>query len=136
MMLLLRLFCHVYDLTIRLYPAALAGTYGSEMREIFRQQTSDAWRDHGWTGLLPVLWCGFQEFLTEAIAPRACSTAVMSGATSLVLTSLTFGSLLWALENPLPLKALGDRLPQAIWDNGRRAPSPFHRHPSRPAKGS
>ena len=105
MMLLLKLCWRVYDLSVRFYPAALRDSFGSDMSEIFRCQTLEAWTKRRWAGLLPVLWCGAKEFFTEGVCPRSSSPAVVSGATSLVFTSVTFGCLLWALQNPLAVKA-------------------------------
>jgi hypothetical protein len=109
MMLILRLCWRAYDLSVHFYPATLRDTFGSEMSEIFRCQTFEAWTERGWAGLLPVLWCAAKEFLTEGVWPRVTSPPVMSGATSLVLSSVAFMCLLWTLENPLAVKALGDR---------------------------
>jgi hypothetical protein len=122
MMLVLRLCWRVYDFSLHFYPAILRDAFGSEMSEIFRCQTLEAWTERTWSGLLPVLWCGAKEFLTVAVWPRASSPAVMSGATSLVLSSVAFVCLLWTLENPLAVKALGDR-----W-TGHVSTAPAHVH--------
>jgi hypothetical protein len=118
----LRICWRAYDLSLRLYPAKLRDAFGSEMGEIFRCQTLDAWTERGWAGLLPVVWCGAKEMLTEGVWPLASSPAVLSAATSLVFTSLTFVCLLWALENPLGVKALGDRIQRHITQSAPEYP--------------
>src|SRR5260370_33923446 len=110
MLMLLRLCWRAYDLSLRFYPAALCDSFGAEMSEIFRCQTLEAWTEQGWAGLLPVVWCGAKEFFSEGVCPRASSPAVVSGATSLLFTSVTFGGLLWAFVDRLGVKAFGDRL--------------------------
>lgn len=106
------------------------------MSEIFHCQTLEAWTEQGWAGLLPVIWCGAKEFIAEGVCPRASSPAVVSGAASLLFTSVTFGCMLWTLENPLAVKALGDRLHQVVWESGRAGVSSSHRNPSRRKKVS
>jgi hypothetical protein len=128
MMVLLMLCWRVYDLTLRFYPSGLCDGFGSEMSEIFRRQTLEAWIEDGWAGLRPVVWCATKEFFAEAIGPRARSAAVVSGATSLVFTSLTFVCLLWALNNPLAVKAVEARMQHELFDSGRTSAPSSGRH--------
>ena len=123
MRLLLEFCCYAYGVSLRFYPRELQNAFGREIRELFRQQTSDAWAQQGWSGLAPVLWCAAKEFFSEAVVFRVGSPEVIAGASSLVCTSAMFGCLLWALGNPLAVKAVGDRLHQILWDGGRPAVS-------------
>ena len=112
---LLRLCWRAYDFSLRCYPASLTKAFGADMSEAFRQQTLDAWEEGQWILLLRVLYCAIAELFTEAIPARAASPEAIAGAGSLVCTSAVFWGLLWALRNPLAVKALGDRLPRMLW---------------------
>jgi hypothetical protein len=103
------------DASLRCYPVSLSGAFGADMSEAFRQQTLDAWEEGGWFMLLPVLIRAIAELFTEALPARAGSREAIAGAGSLVCTSAVFWGLLWALRNPLAVKALGDRLPRLLW---------------------
>ena len=115
MLTLLRLCWRAYDFSLRFYPMSLSETFGVDMSEAFRQQTLDAWEAGGWFMLLRALRCAVTELFTEALPARAGSPEVIAGAGSLVCTSAVFWCLLWALRNPLAVKALGDRLPRILW---------------------
>jgi hypothetical protein len=116
-------FCwRAYDFTLYFYPADLREGFGSEMSEVFRQQTLHAWTERRWGMLLAVIWYAARELFTEALPARASSPAVVAGASSLVCTSATFWCLLWALGNPLAVKAFGDRLNQALRSGSSAAP--------------
>ena len=84
------------------------------MREVFRQQTVDAWQDRRWRTLLPVLWCATSEVFTKALPARAASPALLASASSLVFTTAMFWCLLWALTHPLAVKAAERRLQGAV----------------------
>jgi len=104
-----------YEAALRCYPPDLRADFGADMSDAFRQQTLDAWAEGGWWMLLPVIGCAVKELFTVAVPARMGSTAVIAGASSLVSTSTVFCCLLWTLENPLAVKALGNRLHQILW---------------------
>ena len=110
MQVLLRCCWRVYDVSLCVYPLALRESFGADMSEAFRQQTLDAWREGGWPVLLRVLSCAVEELVTEAFPARAGSPAVIAGVSSIVGNSAIFWCLLWAFQNPLAFKALGDRV--------------------------
>jgi hypothetical protein len=85
---------------------------GEEMNEVFRPQTAEAIRT-GNGALLRVLARAMLELSTCAIPSRACSTAAIACAGSIVSTSMLFGCLLWALHNPVPLKNMCENLERA-----------------------
>lgn len=115
-MLNLLTFCwRAYDFSLRFYPASLSEAFGTDMSDAFRQQTLDAWKEGGWFMLLRVLYSAIRELFTEALPARAGSPEAIASAGSLVCTSAVFWCLLWALRNPLAVKALGDRLPRILW---------------------
>jgi hypothetical protein len=115
MNILLRFCWCAYDLSMNLYPKGLRESFGCEISELFRQQTLDAWAQGSWSMLLAAIWYAAKDLFTEALPARVGSTAVMAGASSLVCTSATFWCLLWALGNPLAVKAVGDRIHQILW---------------------
>lgn len=115
MLTLLRLCWRVYDFSLYFYPAELRETFGSDMSEVFRLQTVDAWAEGGVALLLRVVLCGIGELFTAALPARAGSPLLIAGTTSLICTSAVFWCLLWALQNPLALKTLGGRLQLVLW---------------------
>jgi hypothetical protein len=127
MTFLLKLCWRAYDASLRFYPPALRAGYGFEMSELFRQQTTDALAEGGWPLLLAVIWCAVKELFTEALPARMGSPALIAGAMSLVCTSTTFLCLLWALENPLAVKALGDRVHDKVWHSSTPTVARNHR---------
>jgi len=114
MIFALHLCWRAYDLTLRVYPRELREEFGCEMSHLFHHQTLEAWVNGGWRALLPVLWCASTEFWTEGLLFRMRSPEVIAAASSLVCTWVAFTVLLWALANPLGVKAIGDR----IWHLG------------------
>ena len=112
-MRLLRLIWNAYSLSSWLYPADLRKMHGDEMRDAFRCQTLDAY-EKGSFELLRVLGCAAVELFTCALPLRAQSPAAIAGAASLLVTSMAFLSLLWALQNPIEVQHLGKDVSRAI----------------------
>lgn len=113
-MRLLRLIWKAYSLSARLYPADLREMHRDEMRDAFRCQTLDAY-EKGSFELLRVLGCATVELFTCALPLRAQSPAAIAGAASLVITSMAFLFLLWALQNPIAVQHLGRDVSRAIF---------------------
>jgi hypothetical protein len=112
---LLTLCWRAYDVSLRFYPVELREAFGDDMRDVFRQQTRDAWTDGGWRLLARVLWCAIRELFTEALPIRAGSPVAVAGVSSLVCTSAVFWCLLWAFQNPLAARAVECRLERLLW---------------------
>jgi hypothetical protein len=112
---LLRLCWLLYDHSLRFYPAALREKFGSDMSDAFRRQSVDAWAEGGWLMSLPVAGRAFGELFTQALPAQAASPAVMAGGISFLCNAAGFWFLLWMLQNPLAVKALGDHLTRTFW---------------------
>src|SRR5690242_817413 len=119
MLMLLRFCWSAYDFSLCCYPPALREDFGEEMSVVFRQQTLDAWMEGGWRTLAIVIWYAVRELFTEALPAQVRSPRAIAGASSLVCTSAMFWCLLWALSNPLGLKAAGDRIQHLFWHGSR-----------------
>jgi hypothetical protein len=113
--MLLRFCWWAHDISLLCYPAALREDFGAEMSDVFRQQTLDAWAEGRWRRLVAVIWYAVRELFTEGLPALIGSQEVIAGASSLVCTSATFWCLLWALANPLAVKAAGDRIQHLLW---------------------
>jgi hypothetical protein len=109
-------FCRrAYDYSLRLYPTALREAFGADMSDVFAEQMADAWAEGGWPMALRVIGCAFQELFTEGLPALASSPTVMAGAIAFVCNTVGFWFLLWMLQNPLAVKALGDRVTRTLW---------------------
>jgi hypothetical protein len=114
MLVLLRFCWRAYDIALRFYPQALRESFGPDISEAFRLQTLDAWHEGGWLMLLRVLGCATRELFTEALPARANSPMVIAGIGSFACNCAAFWCLLWAFQNPLAVKALGNHLQRII----------------------
>jgi hypothetical protein len=109
-------FCRrAYDYSLRFYPETLRESFGADMSDAFAQQMADAWAEGGWPMALRAIGCAFKELFTEALPALAGSQTVMAGAIAFVCNTVGFWFLLWMLQNPMEVKALGDRLNRTLW---------------------
>lgn len=64
---LLTFSSYLYSAVLKLYPAPLRARYGSEMEEVFFEQTRDAWRENGAVGLGRVWLYVAKELIASAL---------------------------------------------------------------------
>ena len=60
----------VYETSLALYPKDLRTDFGEEMVEVFEEQISDAYQEHGMCGVLNVWTHAVREFVGIAIVKR------------------------------------------------------------------
>jgi hypothetical protein len=68
---ILRLSTRVYGGFLKLYPPDLRAEFGPEMRELFSEDLSDAWRSKGLIGVIGVWWCALCEILRIALPAQS-----------------------------------------------------------------
>ncbi len=80
----------LYDALTLVYPADLQRRYGSEMREVFRAQLTEAWAREGVWGFIRVWFCVIAEVLKGPAPSRLIQTFVSIPVVSVLSSSLWF----------------------------------------------
>jgi len=66
----------VYETSLALYPKDLRDDFGDEMIEVFEEQITDAYQEHGVRGLLRVWLCATREFFSIALTGQIAERMV------------------------------------------------------------
>jgi hypothetical protein len=88
----------LYRRLLILYPHELRSRFGSEMSDVFRQQSGDAWARGGLRALLHVWSLALVELLTLALPARVCSAGVIVPVLSATSSLVLFLLFLWGIS--------------------------------------
>ncbi len=83
--------CHtVYERSLVFYPSDLHRDFGAEMLEVFDEQTSQAYCQRGFPGLLRVCFGAMRELVTVALPGRLAQRMLPIFAATAVLTLMVW----------------------------------------------